>query len=73
MRYWLMKSEPDELSIDDLARAPRQRGRVGGGEHECERDTAPGVDFEIAHMPRLRDSAERGLHARLDGVRAHAD
>jgi predicted RNA-binding protein with PUA-like domain len=22
MRYWLMKSEPDELSIDDLARAP---------------------------------------------------
>jgi predicted RNA-binding protein with PUA-like domain len=25
MRYWLMKSEPDELSIDDLARASRQR------------------------------------------------
>ena len=25
MRYWLMKSEPDEFSIDDLARAPRQR------------------------------------------------
>jgi predicted RNA-binding protein with PUA-like domain len=24
MRYWLMKSEPDELSIDDLARAPKQ-------------------------------------------------
>jgi predicted RNA-binding protein with PUA-like domain len=24
MRYWLMKSEPDELGIDDLARAPRQ-------------------------------------------------
>ena len=24
MRYWLMKSEPDELSIDDLARAPGQ-------------------------------------------------
>jgi predicted RNA-binding protein with PUA-like domain len=23
MRYWLMKSEADELSIDDLARAPR--------------------------------------------------
>jgi len=22
MRYWLMKSEPDEASIDDLARAP---------------------------------------------------
>jgi predicted RNA-binding protein with PUA-like domain len=22
MRYWLMKSEPDEMSIDDLARAP---------------------------------------------------
>jgi predicted RNA-binding protein with PUA-like domain len=24
MRYWLMKSEPDEFSIDDLARAPKQ-------------------------------------------------
>ena len=25
MRYWLMKSEPDEFSIDDLARSPRKR------------------------------------------------
>jgi predicted RNA-binding protein with PUA-like domain len=24
MAYWLMKSEPDEVSIDDLARAPQQ-------------------------------------------------
>jgi predicted RNA-binding protein with PUA-like domain len=24
MRYWLMKSEPDEVSIDDLARAKKQ-------------------------------------------------
>jgi predicted RNA-binding protein with PUA-like domain len=24
MRHWLMKSEPDEFSIDDLVRAPRQ-------------------------------------------------
>ncbi|WP_153099889.1 EVE domain-containing protein [Paraburkholderia hayleyella] len=24
MRYWLMKSEPDEASIDDLARAPQR-------------------------------------------------
>jgi len=24
VRYWLMKSEPDEVSIDDLARAPGQ-------------------------------------------------
>jgi predicted RNA-binding protein with PUA-like domain len=24
MRYWLMKSEPDEVSIDDLAALPRQ-------------------------------------------------
>ncbi|MBE7419117.1 MAG: EVE domain-containing protein [Ideonella sp.] len=23
-QYWLMKSEPDEVSIDDLARAPKQ-------------------------------------------------
>ena len=25
MRYWLMKSEPDEFSIEDLACAPRHR------------------------------------------------
>ncbi|GAB7127255.1 EVE domain-containing protein [Silvimonas sp. JCM 19000] len=24
MKYWLMKSEPDEVSIDDLAKAPDQ-------------------------------------------------
>ncbi len=24
MRYWLMKSEPDEFGIDDLAKAPRK-------------------------------------------------
>ena len=24
LRYWLMKSEPDEFSIDDLVRAPKQ-------------------------------------------------
>jgi len=24
MKYWLMKSEPDEFSIDDLVRAPKQ-------------------------------------------------
>lgn len=24
MHYWLMKSEPDEMSIDDLARAPKK-------------------------------------------------
>jgi len=24
MAYWLMKSEPDEFSIDDLAKAPKQ-------------------------------------------------
>ena len=24
MHYWLMKSEPDEFSIDDLVRAPKQ-------------------------------------------------
>jgi len=24
MRYWLMKSEPDELSIDDLATMPKK-------------------------------------------------
>ena len=24
MRYWLMKSEPDEMSIDDLAKMPKQ-------------------------------------------------
>ena len=24
MAYWLMKSEPDEFSIDDLAKAPKK-------------------------------------------------
>jgi predicted RNA-binding protein with PUA-like domain len=24
MRYWLMKSEPSEVSVDDLARSPKQ-------------------------------------------------
>ena len=24
MRYWLMKSEPDDVSIDDLAATPKQ-------------------------------------------------
>lgn len=24
MKYWLMKSEPDTFSIDDLARRPNQ-------------------------------------------------
>ena len=33
MRYWLMKSEPDEFSIDDLAAAPRQEhGLVRGSQ-----------------------------------------
>jgi predicted RNA-binding protein with PUA-like domain len=30
MAYWLMKSEPDELSIDDLARAKRKKFRWDG-------------------------------------------
>ena len=36
MRYWLMKSEPDEFSIDDLARA-RRRGSawVGGRDYQA--------------------------------------
>ncbi|MGB8433250.1 MAG: EVE domain-containing protein [Burkholderiales bacterium] len=30
MRYWLMKSEPDEFSIDDLARAPGRQAPWAG-------------------------------------------
>jgi predicted RNA-binding protein with PUA-like domain len=30
MAHWLMKSEPDELSIDDLARAKRRKFRWDG-------------------------------------------
>lgn len=30
MAHWLMKSEPDELSIDDLARAKRKKFRWDG-------------------------------------------
>jgi predicted RNA-binding protein with PUA-like domain len=30
VQYWLMKSEPDELSIDHLARAPKKKFRWDG-------------------------------------------
>lgn len=30
MRYWLMKSEPDEFSIDDLLAAPKRRTAWSG-------------------------------------------
>ncbi len=30
MNYWLMKSEPDELSIDHLAKSPRKKFRWDG-------------------------------------------
>lgn len=30
MRYWLMKSEPDEFSLDDLKRRPNQTGGWDG-------------------------------------------
>ena len=30
MRYWLMKSEPDEFSIDDLAAAPKRTSPWSG-------------------------------------------
>jgi len=30
MRYWLMKSEPEEFSIDDLAKAPRKTAPWSG-------------------------------------------
>jgi predicted RNA-binding protein with PUA-like domain len=30
MTYWLMKSEPEELSIDDLAKSPKKKFRWDG-------------------------------------------
>jgi predicted RNA-binding protein with PUA-like domain len=47
MRYWLMKSEPDTFSIDDLAKAPRQTTGWDGVRN-----------FQARNM--LRDQMKRG-------------
>ena len=51
--HWLMKSEPDELSIDDLARARRRRFRWDGVHNYRARNwmlqMQPGDEFFFAH------------------------
>ena len=51
--HWLMKSEPEELSIDDLARAKRQRFRWDGVRNYRARNwmaqMQPGEQFFFAH------------------------
>jgi predicted RNA-binding protein with PUA-like domain len=47
MHYWLMKSEPDTYSIDDLAKAPKQIGHWEGVRN-----------YQACNM--LRDQMQRG-------------
>jgi predicted RNA-binding protein with PUA-like domain len=53
MAHWLMKSEPDELSIDNLARAKRKKFRWDGVRNYRARnwmnDMQPGERFFFAH------------------------
>ena len=53
MAYWLMKSEPEELSIDDLKRSPKKKFRWDGVRNYRARnwmnDMAPGELFFFAH------------------------
>lgn len=53
MAYWLMKSEPDELSIDHLARAPKKKFRWDGVRNyrarNWMREMSVGDQFFFAH------------------------
>lgn len=53
MSHWLMKSEPEELSIDDLARAKRKRFQWDGVRNYRARNwmaqMQPGERFFFAH------------------------
>jgi predicted RNA-binding protein with PUA-like domain len=53
MAFWLMKSEPEELSIDDLASNPKQMFRWDGVHNfrarNWMRDMEPGDQFFLAH------------------------
>lgn len=53
MAYWLMKSEPEELSIDHLARAPKKKFRWDGVHNYRARNwmsaMQPGDQFFFAH------------------------
>lgn len=53
MRYWLMKSEPGEFSIDDLAAAPRWLN----------------VDVKLMRKTPLVGLAELRRHRELAGMR----
>ena len=55
MRYWLMKSEPDEFSIDDLARAPRRgspwyrRAQLSGAQFHARPDAKSATSVLFYH------------------------
>ena len=53
MTHWLMKSEPEELSIDHLAAQPRKKFRWDGVHNyrarNWMREMAPGDQFFFAH------------------------
>ena len=79
-RHWLMKSEPDEVSIDDLARAPQQTVPWTGVRNYQARnfmrdDMQPGDDVLFYHSscaePGIAGLAthRRRHRARRDAVR----
>ena len=47
MNYWLMKSEPSEVSIDDLAAAPMGSGDVDVGALVQRLDQALGANGQL--------------------------
>ena len=74
MAHWLMKSEPEELSIDDLARAKRKRFPWDGVRNYRARNwmlqMQPGEQFFFAHssckVPGIAGIAEIVGHAYPD-------
>ena len=72
MNYWLMKSEPDEFSIDDLAKAPKKTTAWFGVRNYVARNfmrdsmrVGDGVLFyhSSCEVPGIAGLAHRGEHA----------
>ena len=65
MRYWLMKSEPGEFSIDDLVAAPAQTTAwIGVRNYQARnfmRDTMKPGDEVFFYHSSCRDPALPGL------------
>jgi predicted RNA-binding protein with PUA-like domain len=77
VRYWLMKSEPDEFGIDDLAASPRQTAPWTGVRNFTARnfmlhDMAPGDRVFFYHssceVPGIAGIAEVASAPRVDAT-----